>query len=294
MPRVSVIIPAHEARTTLPRCLACLGSQSFTDFEMIVVDSGPHPSREDSEAAAPRLRVLRFPETLLPHAASNRAAAAADGELLAFLDADAYATPGWLAGLVEAWKREGGVVMGGVACYGSRWIDRGAHFAKFDKWLPGLAPRRLTDAATVNLLMARSLFEEFGPFLDGSMHADTDLSWRLREAGVPLSLVVGAIVEHHHRHSLAGLWRERRRRGRSFSDLWVRWNRPSRIRLAEHAAVSALPLRLVSQTARVTRYASEAGELAALMATLPVVIGALYAWLLGESAGYLHGALRSR
>jgi GT2 family glycosyltransferase len=294
MPRVSVIIPAHEARSTLPHCLACLRSQSFADFETIVIDSGPRPSLEDSEAAAPRLRVLRFPETLLPHAASNRAAALADGGLLAFLDADAYARPGWLAGLVEAWKREGGVVMGGVACYGNRWIDRGAHFAKFDKWLPGLAPRRLTDAATVNLLMARNLFEEIGPFLESSIHADTDLSWRLREASVPLSLVPGAFVEHHHRHSLASLWRERSLRGRSYSDLWLQWNRPSRIRLAARGVVSALPFRLVSQTARVTRHASEAGELAALMATLPVVTGGLYAWLLGESAGYLRGALRRR
>ncbi|HSB90117.1 MAG TPA: glycosyltransferase [Anaerolineales bacterium] len=294
MPRVSVIIPAHEAHITLPRCLACLGSQSFMDFETIVVDSGPRPSLEDSGATALRLRVLRSRETLLAHTASNRAAAVADGELLAFLDADAYASPGWLAGLVEAWKREGGVVMGGVACYGSRWIDRGAHFAKFDKWLPGLAPRRLTDAATVNLLMARSQFEDVGPFLEGSMHADTDLSWRLRGAGVPLSLVPNAVVEHHHRHSLASLWGERRRRGRSFSDLWMHWNRPSRIRLAARGVISALPLRLVSQTVRVSRNAMEAGELPALIVTLPVVIGGLYAWLLGESAGYLRGALRSR
>ena len=39
-PTISVIIPAYNAEQSLERCANSVLSQSFTDFELIVVDDG--------------------------------------------------------------------------------------------------------------------------------------------------------------------------------------------------------------------------------------------------------------
>ena len=288
MPRVSIIIPVYQAESTLGRCLGSLSSQTFRNFETIVVDSGPGDScRRIVDTCLPEAIYLRHSGRLLPHEASNLAVRTSGGALLAFLDPDVYPSRDWLARLLAARQDRGGVLVGGVACYGNRWIDRGAHYCKFDKWLAGGRPRLLTDAASANMLIGRDLLEGVGLFRSGSMHADTDISWRLRAAGVTLWLEPAAIVYHHHLHTWKSLLRERYRRGGGYGALWITWVRPSRGRLAWTVAASVIPLRLLSQTARVYRNAKSAGEARQLLVTLPVVLSALYAWLLGETGHYL-------
>jgi GT2 family glycosyltransferase len=88
-PIVSVIIPAYNAVTTLRKTLDSVLAQTFTSFEIIVVDDG---STDATIAVAttvddPRVRVLAQSNAGVS-VARNRGAAAARGELLAFLDAD--------------------------------------------------------------------------------------------------------------------------------------------------------------------------------------------------------------
>lgn len=103
MPTVSVIIPAYNAAATLPATLASLRSQTWTDWEAIVVDDG---STDDTAAIArqiddPRIRVLRG-ENGGQAIARNRGLAVAQGELVAFLDADDGWTTTALADRVAA------------------------------------------------------------------------------------------------------------------------------------------------------------------------------------------------
>ena len=53
-PRVSVVIPAFCSHQTIGSCLTALRSQSFRDFESIVVDSSP-------DARTSEVVVERFP-----------------------------------------------------------------------------------------------------------------------------------------------------------------------------------------------------------------------------------------
>jgi glycosyltransferase involved in cell wall biosynthesis len=92
-PRVSVIIPVRDQPGFLAESLASVFAQPVRDVEVIVVDDG---STEDlAPALAPyagRIRVERQ-DPLGVAAASNRGAALARGEVLAFHDADDLMEP---------------------------------------------------------------------------------------------------------------------------------------------------------------------------------------------------------
>src|SRR5688572_16829702 len=97
MPRVSVIIPAHEAADYLASTLRTVVAQSVPDWEAIVVDDASSDgTAEAAEGIDPRIRVFRSERNLGPAGARNLALEHAQGELLALLDADDAWEPHYL------------------------------------------------------------------------------------------------------------------------------------------------------------------------------------------------------
>lgn len=87
--RFSIIIAVHNAADTLELSLNTIQSQSFTDFELIIVDdASTDGSHLIAEAHLLSSHIIRLSGCIGPGAARNRGAAAATGEYLAFLDAD--------------------------------------------------------------------------------------------------------------------------------------------------------------------------------------------------------------
>lgn len=104
---VSVVIPcynhAHYVRYALDSVLA----QTFADWEAIVVDDGSTDDTPSAVAAFvdPRVRYIRQTNQGLS-AARNTGVEAAQGEYLAFLDADDAWRPGFLQRCVSALSRD--------------------------------------------------------------------------------------------------------------------------------------------------------------------------------------------
>lgn len=88
MARVAVIIPAYNHKEELCRTLEALFSQTYKDFEVIIVDDG---STDNTHQALTqwlgRIKLLRTQNSGAP-AARNYGAKQATGEFLLFLDAD--------------------------------------------------------------------------------------------------------------------------------------------------------------------------------------------------------------
>jgi glycosyltransferase involved in cell wall biosynthesis len=122
MAEVSVVIPAFNAARTIGETLASLTSQTFGDFEAIVVDDGSSDTTASivSSNSDPRIRVISTANAGVA-TARNHAISQASGALVAFLDADDLWEPGKLERQVEALRLrpEAGVCVTGALRVGS-------------------------------------------------------------------------------------------------------------------------------------------------------------------------------
>ncbi|MEO1669290.1 MAG: glycosyltransferase family A protein [Cyanobacteria bacterium J06631_2] len=89
MPQVSVVIAAYNLMAYLPETIANVLEQTFTDFEVIVVDDGSTDNTAQwvGQVADPRVRLISQANMGLS-GACNTGVANAKGEYVAFLDAD--------------------------------------------------------------------------------------------------------------------------------------------------------------------------------------------------------------
>jgi len=96
---VSVIIPAYNAAGHIGAALASVFAQSYTDFEVIVINDGSTDSEQMELAIAPYLPRITYlkQQNRGPSAARNLGIRHARGELLAFLDSDDAWLPHYLA-----------------------------------------------------------------------------------------------------------------------------------------------------------------------------------------------------
>ncbi len=100
MPRVSVIVPAYNVESFVAEALASARSQTYKDFEIVVVNDGS--TDHTAQAIAPFFNEILYieQENKGLAAARNAAIEAASGDLIALLDSDDVWTPNHLDRLV--------------------------------------------------------------------------------------------------------------------------------------------------------------------------------------------------
>jgi glycosyltransferase involved in cell wall biosynthesis len=89
MPKISVVIPAYNAMTYLPKTLESVLTQTFTDFEVLIINDGSSDTILNWSASVtdPRVKLISQDNQGLS-GARNTGIAQAKGEYIAFLDAD--------------------------------------------------------------------------------------------------------------------------------------------------------------------------------------------------------------
>jgi cellulose synthase/poly-beta-1,6-N-acetylglucosamine synthase-like glycosyltransferase len=212
-PVISVVVPARNAEVTLPALLQALMPQvaAREDAEAIVVDNGSH-DRTAELAVATGARVVRE-ERPGAAAARNAGVRAARGELVAFLDSDCIPRPGWLDCLAGALRDVPSIgAVGGriVAACSTNLLQRHAERAGYITQEEGFRDPFLPYLLTANCCYRAGALEQLDGF-DEELRSgeDTDISWRMQlQLGLGVELVGDAVVEHVHRTTLRGLWRQ--------------------------------------------------------------------------------------
>ena len=103
--KVSVIVPVYQVESYLPKCLDSILAQTFTDYELILVNDGTKDGCPAiMQAYADRDSRIRqvHKENGGLSSARNAGLDVACGEYIAFVDSDDYVHPQWLADIVRA------------------------------------------------------------------------------------------------------------------------------------------------------------------------------------------------
>src|SRR5690606_11198714 len=112
-PSASVVIATYNRPGHVQECLAYLARQTLTPVETVVVDASPDRNTAEVVAEFPGVLYARN-ELGRGHTATSRAIGMAltTGEVVAFVDDDAYAEPTWLAELLKRYEPGVGAVGG--------------------------------------------------------------------------------------------------------------------------------------------------------------------------------------
>ena len=189
--KASVVICAFNEESRLSECIQSVGSQDYdpNQYEIIVIDNEstdktPDIARQWVADLQERLSIRYY---RIRHAglsvARNTGIHHAHGEIIAFLDGDARADPGWLTNLLKPFEGEPAVaiVAGRVENLSeqsafARLVYR-AHFRA------GVVVRKSVSAGALtgaNMAMRRTVFEVTGGFFDS-------FQWYGDETSVALS-----------------------------------------------------------------------------------------------------------
>jgi GT2 family glycosyltransferase len=242
MTEISVAVCTHDRPALLERCLGSVWPQIDAQSELIVVDSAPSGPGVESIAAAVGARYVMTPRRGLD-VARNLALYTAKGAIIAFIDDDAVAAPGWLEGL------RGSFADPSVACVTGRVLplelktpaqamfeerysfDRGPEPMRFtvrdDRlWYP-IHPWHLGTGC--NMAFRRHVFDQIGPFdeaLDMGTPVggggDIDIFRRLLWAGFVAVYNPEALVYHQHRESMTDLRRQFWGYGKALTALMIK------------------------------------------------------------------------
>jgi GT2 family glycosyltransferase len=224
-PRISVVVCSHNGSRTIRDCCEGLRNLEYPNFEVIVVNDG---SSDATAAVASEygFRVISTENRGLS-SARNTGLAAATGEIVAYIDDDAYPDPHWLSYLAAAFERGDHVGVGGpnvtppgdgpTADCVANSPGNPTHVLLTDEvaeHLPGC-----------NMAFRKTALEAVGGF-DPQFRAagdDVDLCWRLRDLGCSLGFSPAAMVWHHRRNSVLGYLQQQAGYGKAEGLLEAKW-----------------------------------------------------------------------
>src|SRR5215468_8663590 len=224
-PLISVVVCSFNGSRTIGGCLEAIGNIRYPAFEVIVVDDG---STDDTAAIAAQYdaTLIRTPNHGLGHA-RNVGWQAASGEIIAYIDDDAYPDPDWLTYIVETLRNGNYGGVGGPNILPPHDGSIAACVANS----PG-GPRHvlLTDTEAehipgCNMALVRTALEAIGGFDERFRVAgdDVDICWRLQERGWKLGFSPAAQVWHHRRNSVRAYLRQQKGYGEAEALLEKKW-----------------------------------------------------------------------
>jgi GT2 family glycosyltransferase len=224
-PRVSVVVCTHNGASTIRECCEGLLQLEYPNFEVLIVDDGSSDQTANL-AGEYGFRVIKNSHGGLS-SARNTGLKEATGEIVAYIDDDAYPDPGWLHYLVTTFLNTQHAGVGGPNLAPA---DDGP-IADCVANSPGnpthvlLTDEEAEHIPGCNMAFRKAALEEIGGFDPQFWIAgdDVDVCWSLRERGYSLGFNPAAVVWHHRRNSVRAYWKQQVNYGKAEGMLEKKW-----------------------------------------------------------------------
>jgi GT2 family glycosyltransferase len=211
-PTVSILVPFKAPGPYLRECVARCLDLEYPDVEIFLLPDEPFDVDHvfvGLPLASGDVRVMAT-GPMGPAEKRDLAAASARGQVLAFLDDDAYPSREWLTRAAHLLEDETiGAVGGPAVTPPNDSIWQRASGAVFCSWLGGGTARHrytpgpavdVDDLPSVNLLVRKDLFNALGGFRSGYWPGeDSKFCLNVLQAGRRLRYDPGVLVWHHRR-----------------------------------------------------------------------------------------------
>ena len=216
-PLVSVIITAFNEEMMISDCLKAILSQTYSNFEIIYIDAkstdktiekaNEIKSKQGAFSNCKRF-VVMSKDAKSPAIGRNLGVKMANGQIIAFTDADCIVDKDWLVYLILNFKKDVGAVGGPNILrhfkeskiinvldevLGSYLGSSGApQFFKIKK------TKQVYGIPSCNMAISKKLFDELNGFDEKLRYnEDTDLCYRITVKGYKIIYVPNAKIEHY-------------------------------------------------------------------------------------------------
>jgi biofilm PGA synthesis N-glycosyltransferase PgaC len=216
-PLVSIVVPAYNEGKVIRHCVDSILASSYRNTEIFLVDDGS----VDDTLATMREYETRKGVTVLSRrnggkaAALNAGLAQARGEIILFVDADGIFASDTIDKLLSGFESEkiGAVCGSDSPANLDRLLTRLANLQTHVG--TGFARRALSQINCLPIVSGnlgafrRSVLEKTGPFREGFVGEDLELTWRVHKAGYRVAFQPWATVRAETPSTLRGLWKQR-------------------------------------------------------------------------------------
>jgi len=217
-PKVSVIIPAYNAESTIERCIRSLTSQTCPrdEFEIIVVDDcSTDKTIECAKAANPD--IITSTETNCGQGpARNLGVKKARGNFLAFIDSDCEAKNDWIATIIKELQTSvsiGGPIENGNSQSIAAWSE---YFIEFGGFHENKKRSVIRFFPTCNGACPKEVFIKAGGFTGSYGVEDTLFGSTLRKMGLKTIFIPELKMNHLCRTSLSTVLPHMKKFGKNF------------------------------------------------------------------------------
>ena len=226
LPFFSVVVCSYKGFAYIRETLEKLLALDYPHFEVIVVNDGSGPAFDDIVKEYQPVRLISTENRGLS-SARNTGMYAARGEIVAYIDDDAYPDPHWLHYLAYAYRTTDHGGIGGpnivppedgyIATCVANAPGGPVHVLETDEiaeHIPGC-----------NMSFRKEILMKIGG-CDPVYRAagdDVDLCWRVQQTGATIGFHPSAVVWHHRRNSLKAYWRQQKGYGKAEALLEAKW-----------------------------------------------------------------------
>ncbi|WP_136444161.1 glycosyltransferase [Pacificoceanicola onchidii] len=213
-PDVSIVIPAHnKVKVTYAGLCALLLAWNKASFEVILVDDASTDETATIEELVSGITVIHNEEPMRFIRACNAGVARAKGKYVVLLNNDTEPTVGWLDALIDGFDRFPNVgLVGSKLLYPDGTLQEagGIIWGSGDPWNygnrqnphePRFSYARQADYLSGAAVMTtREIWEEVGglsSYLEPMYFEDTDLSFKVRDAGYTTWFIPSSVVYHY-------------------------------------------------------------------------------------------------